>query len=146
VDPRVTVDAAVRSVADAETAATIEIDADVDVVAADRERLQQVLTNLVENALKYGRTPTSPTIGVRVRNVRDSVRFEVSDQGPGVPAAESERIFEKFHRLDPHMQRGVRGTGLGLYICRELVHRMHGSIGVDSSEAGSTFWVELPRY
>jgi signal transduction histidine kinase len=88
----------------------------------------------------------SPIV-VRVHDVRDAVRFEVIDRGPGVPGHEQGRVFEKFYRLDPHMHGGVRGTGLGLYICRELVHRMQGRIGIESAEGGgATFWVELSRY
>jgi signal transduction histidine kinase len=74
------------------------------------------------------------------------VRFSVTDPGLGIPPAEQRRIFEKFYRLDPNMNRGVGGTGLGLYICRELVRRMEGRVWVDSGGlgAGSTFHVELP--
>jgi two-component system sensor histidine kinase VicK len=73
------------------------------------------------------------------------VEFAISDEGLGIPLAEQRRIFEKFYRLDPQMTRGVGGTGLGLYICRELVRRMDGRIWVDSNAGrGSTFHVELP--
>jgi signal transduction histidine kinase len=73
------------------------------------------------------------------------VRFAVKDEGLGVPPAEHRRIFEKFYRLDPDLTRGVGGTGLGLYISRELVGRMGGQIWVESSGAGgSTFVAELP--
>jgi signal transduction histidine kinase len=75
----------------------------------------------------------------------DKVRFVVSDEGIGIPLAEQPRVFEKFYRLDPNQTRGVGGTGLGLYICRELVRRMSGRIWVASEEGkGSTFSVELP--
>jgi signal transduction histidine kinase len=74
----------------------------------------------------------------------DRVRVSVVDDGLGVPPAERERIFEKFYRLDPNLTRGVGGTGLGLYISRELVERMGGRIWVESSERGSTFVFELP--
>jgi two-component system phosphate regulon sensor histidine kinase PhoR len=108
----------------------------------DPEKLRQVLSNLIENALKYG----APPVTVRACMVRDAIRFEVTDRGPGIPRSEQQRIFDKFYRLDPHMTHGVRGTGLGLYICRELVHRMQGRIGVESAEGdGATFWIELPR-
>jgi signal transduction histidine kinase len=73
------------------------------------------------------------------------VRISVADQGLGIPAAEHERIFEKFYRLDPALSRGVGGTGLGLYICREFIRHMDGRIWVESREGdGSTFHVELP--
>jgi signal transduction histidine kinase len=72
-------------------------------------------------------------------------RFSVSDEGLGIPPEEHERIFEKFHRLDPDMTNGVGGTGLGLYICRELVERMDGRIWVESEPGtGTTFSFELP--
>jgi signal transduction histidine kinase len=73
------------------------------------------------------------------------VRISVSDRGLGVPPGEQQRIFEKFYRLDPNMTRGIGGTGLGLYICRELVRMMDGRIWVDSRPGeGSTFSVEIP--
>ena len=73
------------------------------------------------------------------------MRFSVRDRGLGIPAAEHERIFEKFYRLDPNLSRGVGGTGLGLYICREIVRGMGGRIRVESDRGrGSTFSFELP--
>ena len=73
------------------------------------------------------------------------MRFSVTDQGLGIPFAEQRRVFEKFYRLDPNMNRGVGGTGLGLYICRELVNRMEGRIWVESEVGkGSTFVFEVP--
>ena len=112
-------------------------------VAADPDKVRQVLANLVDNAVKY--SPDGGAIEVRVEQAPGGVRFSVQDEGLGIPSAEREQIFEKFYRLDPNLTRGVGGTGLGLYICRELVHRMNGRIWLDSrEEVGSTFAFELP--
>jgi signal transduction histidine kinase len=112
-------------------------------VAADPGQLRQVLANLVDNAVKY--SPGGGTVTVAVARRGDQLRFSISDPGIGIPAAEQRRIFEKFYRLDPDMTHGVGGTGLGLYICRELVRRVGGRIWVESKEGdGSTFFVELP--
>ena len=113
-------------------------------VAGDPDKVGRVLINLVDNAIKY--SPDGGRVDVVVKIVGAHVRFSVSDSGLGVPGAEQRRIFEKFYRLDPNMNRGVGGTGLGLYICRELVRRMEGRIWVDSAGVGrgSAFHVELP--
>ena len=84
-------------------------------------------------------------IEVRVDRTGPALRFTVRDEGIGIKQEEQARIFERFHRLDPNMTRGVGGLGLGLYISHELVKHMDGRIWVDSSEgAGSTFTFELP--
>ncbi|HXV96633.1 MAG TPA: PAS domain S-box protein [Gaiellaceae bacterium] len=112
-------------------------------VAADRDRVRQVLVNLVENAIKY--SPDGGLIKVGVQPAEGTVCFYVRDEGLGIPADEQARIFEKFYRLDPEMTRGIGGTGLGLYICSELLERMDGRIWVESQEGvGSTFSFELP--
>jgi len=112
-------------------------------VAADPDKVRQVLGNLVENAVKY--SPDGGDVSVSVAPADDRIRFSVRDEGLGVPPEEQKRIFEKFYRLDPQLSRGVGGTGLGLYICRELVQRMGGRIWVESTgSGGSTFFVELP--
>jgi signal transduction histidine kinase len=102
-----------------------------------------VLVNLVDNAVKY--SPDGGEVRVEITNEPDGIRFAVRDQGLGIPYAEQRRIFDKFYRLDPDMTRGIGGTGLGLYICRELVRRMQGKIWVTSEPGrGSTFAFELP--
>jgi PAS domain S-box-containing protein len=112
-------------------------------VQADPEQLRQVLANLVDNAVKY--SPDGGTVTVALEPREGCVRFAVQDSGLGIPAGEQRRIFEKFYRLDPQMTRGIGGTGLGLYICRELVRRVDGKIWVESSAgSGSTFFVEMP--
>ena len=112
-------------------------------VIADPGQLRQVLVNLVDNAIKY--SPQGGPVLLSIANGDRSIRFAIADQGLGIPASEHRRIFEKFYRLDPDMTRGIGGTGLGLYICRELVRRMDGKIWVESKPGkGSTFFVELP--
>jgi signal transduction histidine kinase len=113
-------------------------------VTGDGDRLRQVLLNLVENAIKF--SPGGAQVEIRVEAVRDDLlRFAVRDRGLGIAPADQRRIFEKFYRADPNLTSGVGGTGLGLYICRELVRRMSGRIWVESEHgAGSRFVVELP--
>jgi PAS domain S-box-containing protein len=112
-------------------------------VAADPDGLRQVLVNLVENAVKY--SPNGGLVELELEPEDGRVRFTVRDRGLGIPASEQERIFEKFFRLDPNLARGVGGTGLGLYISREIVRRMGGRIRVESEPGrGSTFSFELP--
>ena len=100
-------------------------------------------SNLVENAIKYSPEGGSVVVSLDVTN--GNGRVAVRDPGIGIAAADQQRIFDKFTRLDPGLSRGVGGTGLGLYITRELLARMGGTISVDSAPgAGSTFTVELP--
>jgi two-component system phosphate regulon sensor histidine kinase PhoR len=111
-------------------------------IRCDATLLRQVLANLVDNALKY----SEADVLVRVTDGTSSVRVEVADRGPGVPASEQERIFEKFFRLDAEMATGVGGSGLGLYISREIVSQLGGTLAIDSRVGqGSTFVVTLPR-
>jgi two-component system, OmpR family, phosphate regulon sensor histidine kinase PhoR len=126
-----------------EEAAAIEVDipADVGAASGDRDRIQQVLLNLLDNAVKYGAEP------VKVNAYRRDgvIRICVADAGPGIPQAEQSRIFEKFYRADPQLARSPGGTGLGLYISRELAQRMGGRLELNSElGAGATFVVELP--
>ena len=112
-------------------------------VIADEDRLRQVLLNLVDNAVKY--SPDGGRVHVEVAQRENRVRIAVRDQGLGIPHGEQQRIFGKFYRVDPQQSRGVGGTGLGLYISRELVRRMEGRVWVTSREGeGSTFVVDLP--
>jgi PAS domain S-box-containing protein len=132
------------------TPENIEIEVDVDLsdpdllVTADRDKVRQILLNLIENAIKY--SPDGGNIELGAEPAGSAVRFHVLDEGLGIPAEERTRIFDKFYRLDPHMTQGVGGTGLGLYICEGLVTRMGGRIWVEAGrEGGSAFFFELPQ-
>jgi len=116
----------------------------VPVVAlADEDKLRQVLVNLLDNAIKY--SPDGGEVVVELEGGNGRVRLAVRDRGLGIPPGEHERIFEKFYRLDPALTRGVGGSGLGLFISRELVGRMGGSLTVRSQPGtGAAFVVDLP--
>lgn len=119
------------------------------VVMADPNRLQQVILNLVNNAVRY--SPNGGTITVRAlmdesTGTRPTVaRVEVQDQGVGIPPHELQRIFERFHRVDNELKKKVRGSGLGLSICQAIVEGHGGRIWVESEVGvGSTFKFTLP--
>ena len=110
---------------------------------ADEDKLRQVLVNLVDNAIKY--SPAGGEVTIELDGGPGAVTVTVRDRGLGIPPGEHERIFEKFYRLDPAQTRGVGGSGLGLYISRELVTRMGGSLSVRSRTGeGAAFVVDLP--
>jgi PAS domain S-box-containing protein len=134
---------AARARAGGETTIEVSLPAVLPKVHGDEERTRQVLLNLVDNAIKY--SPSGGRIDVTVASVGEWLRFSVRDEGLGIPLGEHERIFEKFYRLDPDQRRGIGGTGLGLYICRELVRSMGGRIWVESEPGhGTTASFELP--
>ncbi|MFN2469105.1 MAG: GAF domain-containing protein [Gaiellaceae bacterium] len=109
---------------------------------ADREKLRQILGQLVDNAIKY--SPSGATVTIQGSREGESVRLAVADEGVGIPQSEQERIFRKFYRAGDPAGR-LPGTGLGLFIAHGLVAAMGGRIWVDSTEGlGSTFAVELP--
>jgi signal transduction histidine kinase len=117
-----------------------QLDEPVLPVQADPERISLVLANLISNAIRHA--PAGSTVTVRVKPSDLSVRFEVSDEGPGIAGEFQERVFEKFFRIP-----GTRGEGigLGLYISREIVHAHGGEMGLQSEVGGgSRFWFSLP--
>ena len=121
----------------------LEQNGDRTVALADEDKLRQVLVNLLDNAIKY--SPDGGDVTVELDGGQGRVRLAVRDRGLGVPPGEQERIFEKFYRLDPALTRGVGGSGLGLFISRELVSRMGGNLTVRSQPGqGAAFVVDLP--
>jgi PAS domain S-box-containing protein len=112
------------------------------VLSADESQIGQVFTNLITNALKFRRPDVPARITVSATRVQDAWRITVADNGPGVPPQYRERVFGIFQRLHP---RVVPGTGIGLPICRRVVERHGGAIGVsDSAGGGAEFWFTLP--
>lgn len=112
-------------------------------VDLDSDHLREVLSNLVENAIKY--TPKGQVV-VDVQGDDTHVVISIADSGIGIPTEDIPHLFQKFYRVDNTDTREIGGTGLGLYLCRRLVETMGGRIWVESEyKKGSTFYVELPR-
>lgn len=113
-------------------------------VRADEQRIRQLLTNLVHNAIKF--SPAGGQVTLRLRPAPDEVVIEVEDRGVGIPRQELERIFERFYKVDRARSRDGGGTGLGLAIARHVAERHGGRIWAESDEGhGSRFLVALPR-
>jgi signal transduction histidine kinase len=113
-------------------------------IETDEQRVGQVLANFLSNALKY--SPSNQPVTLRLRAEGAVVHIEVEDRGPGIPAAELDRVWERFHRVEGiRAHAGTKSLGLGLYICRAIVEGYGGRVGVESTVgAGSTFWCNLP--
>jgi two-component system phosphate regulon sensor histidine kinase PhoR len=125
----------------------IMVDADPEYVVAaiDAQRTEQVLTNLLNNAIKYSPDGGDVHVCVREDATAGTAEVEVRDLGIGIPAEQQARIFGRFARADNARDRGITGTGLGLYLSRELVERQGGRIWFESAEGhGTTFHVSLP--
>jgi signal transduction histidine kinase len=112
-------------------------------IRGDRDRLAQVIGNLLSNGIKY--SPEGGEVEVGAGRIGDEVTVWVRDQGLGIPDEHKERIFTKFFRGDVGRDRGIAGTGLGLVLARQIIEAHGGEVGFESKEgAGSTFWVRLP--
>ena len=112
-------------------------------VSADRLVLRDAITNVVDNAIKYG--PSRSTIDVRVDADADQATVTVTDAGPGIPAEHQERIFDRFYRVDQGRSRDMGGTGLGLAIAKWAVEANGGRISLEGAATGSIFRITLPR-
>jgi signal transduction histidine kinase len=147
VDPAAVVRAAIDSVGprvlDA-GALRVEVPAGLPPLVADQDALRGALVNLIDNALKY--TAAEKRIVVRAQaDGTDHVRFEVTDNGIGIPRREQRRIFRRFHRVDDRLSQQTTGVGLGLSIVEAIAHAHGGTVSVESAPgAGSTFALRLP--
>lgn len=111
-------------------------------VTADEQQIDQVLINLINNAVKYA--PKSKQIIINVESQQHAVKVSVTDFGPGIPADQITHIFERYYQAD-RTGAELSGIGLGLYICAEIIEKHGGKIGVDSTVGqGSSFWFTLP--
>lgn len=125
----------------------LELPPHLPAMACDPAALRQILVNLVENALKY----SGPKPRVRILAREDVAALEVSvqDEGPGIPAEDLNRIFERFYRVDKARTRQAHapgGSGLGLAIVKHLVENYGGSVGVENlTERGCRFWFRIPK-
>lgn len=128
-----------------ETGGTIHVPEPLLPVQGDPSQMHQLFQNLIGNGLKFHREGVSPEISIRARSIEDNmVRVEVQDNGIGIPEKYQEQVFTMFRRL--HSQARYKGTGVGLAICRKVVERHGGDIGVKSTPGeGSIFWFTLPR-
>ncbi len=124
---------------------TVELTIDGDAhVAGDEDRLRQVFSNLIDNAIKY--TPVGPDPRVRVTGNDDSVTVVIKDFGIGIPSGEISRVFDRFSRASNARKMRISGTGFGLFLTKQLVQLHGGTIAVESEEGrGSTFTIVLPR-
>jgi two-component system phosphate regulon sensor histidine kinase PhoR len=120
-----------------------EIPSELPPARADRRGLEQVFTNLLDNAVKY--CGAGARIRLSAQRTDRGLRVEIADTGPGIEPRHLPRLFERFYRVDSGRARDMGGTGLGLSIVKHLIEAMGGSIGVDSTPGrGSTFWFTLP--
>lgn len=113
------------------------------VVLADNRLIHQMIGNLVSNAIKF--SPADTTVTLWADSAGDWLRLYVADQGPGIPAGESDKLFEMFSRLSTRPTGAENSTGLGLWIVKQLTEAQNGRVGFESPpDGGSIFWVELP--
>ena len=125
---------------------TIHIETEEEVfIRADLNRLKQVVVNLVANALNY--TPNGGNVWIQLEDGEESVQLIIKDDGIGIHPKETQRIFERFYRVDKARSRNSGGTGLGLAIVKHIVDLHHGEIEVASEEQkGTTFTIRLPKH
>ena len=123
---------------------SVQLEDDLPTIVADNDKVDQILTNLTNNAVKY--SPKGGTITVSGKQSNGVIQMAVTDQGMGIPKEHIEKLFDRFHRIDNRDTRKVGGTGIGLYLVKHLVEAHGGRIWVESEEGkGSSFIFELPK-
>ncbi|WP_271003059.1 two-component system histidine kinase PnpS [Listeria seeligeri] len=143
------IDQSVRTIFELATEKNIQVSAPEKtvppvIIETNRDQLQQILINLLSNAINY--TPVDGKVEVKLMERESEVIIEVTDNGIGIPAKDIDRVFERFYRVDKARSRHSGGTGLGLSIVKHLVENCGGRIEVESQEeVGSTFRVTLPK-
>ncbi|WP_226681556.1 sensor histidine kinase [Sutcliffiella horikoshii] len=121
----------------------VEMNEEISSVLVMPEKIIRVLNNLFKNAITY--SPSNATIFIKVTNEQNSLRFQITDEGPGIEQEEQERIFERFYRTEKSRNKAYGGSGLGLAIAKELIEWHGGTLGVVSKWGkGSTFWFTIP--
>ena len=122
---------------------TIRTDGETEIeVFADEVRIEQIVVNFVNNAIKYA--PEWKEILIKIEKVNDMAKVSIIDQGPGISPEKLPHLFERYYRVDSSGSQ-YSGLGLGLYICSEIIKKHNGQIGVNSELGkGSTFWFTLP--
>ena len=118
----------------------LDIESDIPAIEGDSRKLAQVFDNLLSNAIKYA--PETP-LRIKLRKTDNHLVVDFSDQGPGIPEMYLSRMFTRFFRV-PEQSMKAHGSGLGLYICKQIIEKHCGSIKVSSSNSGSTFTISLP--
>lgn len=124
-------------------AVVLDLDPGLPPIRTDAAKVHRIVSNLVENALKY--TPPGCSVWIRGHESPDGLVLRVADDGPGIPDAAGERVFERFYQVDQTATRRVGGTGLGLYICRRLAETLGGELTLEpSSGVGCSFRLRIP--
>ncbi|PJC47084.1 MAG: hypothetical protein CO035_07545 [Candidatus Omnitrophica bacterium CG_4_9_14_0_2_um_filter_42_8] len=114
-------------------------------VNADKDKIEGVVTNLIDNAIKFNKEKGA--IRIYSRDQNDAIKIIIEDSGIGIPAKAISRIFERFYRVDKARSTELGGTGLGLSIVKHIVELHGGNVGVESVEGlGSKFWFTLPNF
>ena len=124
----------------AERGMRIDMDLEPALLPGDADQLFQMLVNLIDNALKYG--TGGDAVELLLRREAEAVRLEIADRGEGIPEAERQRVFDRFHRLDAH--RGSEGNGLGLTLARAIVLRHGGQVSLHDNDPGLRVRLDLP--